>query len=58
MVFLYLVEENYTIASFHRVYASIKPDNSKLIADMLVPCDEDTRIIHGKSKDKDLGHRK
>ncbi|MDE4942946.1 nuclear transport factor 2 family protein, partial [Francisella tularensis subsp. holarctica] len=28
--FIYLVEENYNIASFHRVYASIKPDNSKL----------------------------
>ncbi len=56
------------VASLHRVYANMKLDNRKLIAevhaffkfdeDMLVSCDERTRIIQGKPEDEDLGCRK
>ena len=66
--FIYLVEEGDMVASLHRVYANMKLDNLKLIAevhaffkfdeDMLVSCDERTRIIQGKPEDEDLGRRK
>ncbi|MBK2095824.1 RNA-binding protein [Francisella philomiragia] len=56
------------VASLHRVYANMKLDNRKLIAevhaffkfdeDMLFSCDERTRIIQGKPEDEDLGRRK
>ncbi|MEY8673814.1 nuclear transport factor 2-like protein [Francisella philomiragia] len=66
--FIYLVEEGDMVASLHRVYANMKLDNRKLIAevhaffkfdeDMLFSCDERTRIIQGKPEDEDLGRRK
>lgn len=66
--FIYLVEEGDMVASLHRVYANMKLDNRKLIAevhaffkfdkDMLVSCDERTRTIQGKPEDEDLGRRK
>ncbi|AJI56897.1 nuclear transport factor 2 family protein [Francisella philomiragia] len=66
--FIHLVEEGDMVASLHRVYANMKLDNRKLIAevhaffkfdeDMLFSCDERTRIIQGKPEDEDLGRRK
>ncbi|AEB28011.1 hypothetical protein [Francisella hispaniensis] len=56
------------VGSLHRVYASIKQDNRKLIAEVhaffkfhdekLVFCDERTRIIQDNPEDEDLGRRK
>ncbi len=66
--FIYLIEENNTVASLHRVYATKIVDNKKIISEvhaffqfkdgLLISCNERTRIIEGSHEDEDLGRRK
>ncbi|AIT09746.1 hypothetical protein LO80_07055 [Candidatus Francisella endociliophora] len=66
--FIYLVEESNKVASLHRVYVKKKDSNQEVVAEvhaffkfennLLVACDERTRIIKGSKEDEDLGRRK
>lgn len=66
--FIYLIEEKDIVASLHRVYLKKKESNQEVIAEvhaffefehnMLISCDERTRILKGSKEDEDLGRRK
>ena len=66
--FIYLIEENDSVASLHRVLATKIDDNKKIISEvhaffqfkdgMLMSCNERTKIIQGSHEDEDLGRRK
>ena len=62
------IEEGNSVASLHIVYVRKKNSNQEVIVevhaffefdnDILISCDERTRIIQGSKEDEDLGRRK